>query len=74
MTESPLLNRWIENGQLQKGREWLLRLVQVRFPGALTPDVVATINAQPSLPLLETWLEAAGRATTYEDFVAVLRQ
>jgi hypothetical protein len=74
VTESPLVNSWIENGQLQKGREWLLRLVRVRFPGALTPDVVATINAQPSLPLLETWLEAAGRAATYEDFVAVLRQ
>jgi hypothetical protein len=74
MTESPLVNSWIESSQVQKGREYLLEYLRVRFPAELTNDVVETINAQPSLPLLDTWFRSAVRAKTYLDFLDVLRQ
>jgi hypothetical protein len=78
VTESSLVNSWrqqaAEKKGLEQGRAWLLDLIQGKFPDKLTPDVIQTINAQPSLPLLETWFKAAVQAATYEDFVAVLRQ
>jgi hypothetical protein len=74
VTESPLVNSWIESGQLRKGREWLVDYLRARFPTELTSDVVETINAQPSLPLLETWFKSAVRAEKYADVLRVLRQ
>ena len=74
VTESPLVNSWIEIGQLKQGREWLLDCLQQRFPAELASEVVETINAQPSLPLLEAWFKSAIRAKTYEDFLVILRQ
>jgi hypothetical protein len=43
-------------------------------PAELTPDVIETINQQPSLSLLRSWHSAAVAAGTYGDFLAVLRQ
>ena len=78
VTESPLVNSWIQQAVdrkgLEQGREWLLDCLQQRFPVELTSEVVETINAQPSFPVLEVWYKAAIRAQTYEDFLAVLRQ
>jgi hypothetical protein len=31
MTESPVVNRWIESGQVKMGREWLLDCLRTRF-------------------------------------------
>jgi hypothetical protein len=43
-------------------------------PGSVPPDVVDTINAQPSLPLLESWFDAATTSPSIEEFIAVLRR
>jgi hypothetical protein len=74
VTESPLLNSWIEKGQVQQGREWLLDCLRARFPAELTPEVIETINQQPSLALLRSWHNAAVVADSYATFVAVLRR
>jgi hypothetical protein len=74
VTESPLLNSWIERSQLQQGREWLVACLKARFPGDLTPEVIETINQQPSLSLLRSWYDAALAAKSYDDFLKVLRK
>jgi hypothetical protein len=74
VTESRLLNRAIEARQLEQGREWLLDYLRARFPTELTSEVIETINAQPSVSLLDAWFKSAVRAKTYEEVVAVLRQ
>jgi hypothetical protein len=74
VTESPLVNKWIEGGQLRQGREWLIDTLQARFPAEVTPEVIETINQQPSTALLRSWHKSASTATTYAEFVAVLRQ
>jgi hypothetical protein len=74
MTESQVVNRWIEKAKLEQARALLLRMLQQRFPGGVSPDVAQTINAQPSLPLLETWFDAATTTASMEDFIAVLRR
>jgi hypothetical protein len=73
VTESRLLNREIERGLLQQGREWLVVFLKARFPADLTPEVIETINQQPSLSLLRAWYDAAVVAKSYDDFVKVLR-
>jgi hypothetical protein len=74
MTGSRLLDREIEKGLLQQGREWLIDCLRGRFPAELTPEVIETINQQPSRPLLHSWFKAALVAETYADFLAVIRQ
>jgi hypothetical protein len=78
MTESQVVNRWIEKAvqeaELNKARTFLLRALEQRFPGAVSQDVIETINTQPSLPLLEDWFNVALRANSIEEFVAVLRR
>ena len=74
MTESPLVNSWIERGLLQQGCEWLLDCLRARFPADLTPEAINIINQQPSLPRLRSWHNAALAAGSYADFVAVLQR
>jgi hypothetical protein len=78
VTESPLVNSWIQQAVdrkgLEQGREWLLDCLQQRFPAELTADVIETINQQPSASLLRSWHKAAVAANSYAEFLAVLRQ
>jgi hypothetical protein len=77
MTESKVVNRWIEEAENRKeietGRRFLIRLLQQRFSDQVTPDVVETINAQPSLAMLEDWFDQVGKVASFADFVRVLR-
>jgi hypothetical protein len=77
MTESKVVNRWIEEAVEQKGldeaRRFLIRLLERRFPGQVAPEVVSTINAQPSLSMLEDWFDQASLAASLADFLRVLR-
>ena len=77
-TESQVVNSWVQEARdqarLEEAREILLRILRKRFPGALTPDVLETINAQPSLEILHDWLDTALAAFSPEAFVAVLRR
>ncbi len=75
MTESAVVNEIIELGELRASRAALLRLVRLRFPALLTPDVERAIADQPSLTLMKTWLDAAfDPAVTPESFLALLRR
>jgi hypothetical protein len=78
VTESPLLNSWLQQAadrsRLEERREALLDYLQARFPADLTPEVIATINQQPSVSLLRAWYKAALVAGSYAEFLAVLRQ
>jgi hypothetical protein len=78
VTESPLLNSWLQQAAdrkaLEQGREWLLDCLRTRFPADLTPEVIATINQQPSVALLHDWYKAALTASTSAEFLAALRQ
>ncbi|MGL4550935.1 MAG: hypothetical protein ACRC33_07085 [Gemmataceae bacterium] len=77
-TESQVVNEWILTGvqkaQLDDHRSLLLRLVQLRFKTSVPPEVVETINSQPSVPILRDWFDAASTAATLDEFVAVLRR
>jgi hypothetical protein len=77
VTESPLLNEWIEQAvektRLEQGREWVLAYLKVRFPTELTPEVIDTINQQPGAALLRSWYQGALEARFYDEFLAVVR-
>jgi hypothetical protein len=74
VTESPMLNSWIESAQLRQGREWLVDCLRERFPAELTAEVIDTVNQQPNLKLLRSWFQAALAAKSYDGFLTVLRQ
>jgi hypothetical protein len=78
MTESNVVNQWVQEArdqtQIEDAREYLVRVLRRRFPAALTEDLLATINAQPSLTLLRDWFDAAIAALSQDEFLAVLRR
>jgi hypothetical protein len=78
MTESMVVNSWIkeacEQNSLEKGREYLIRVLRRRFPTVLTDDVLKAINEQPSLDLLNNWFEVALSAFSADEFLAALRR
>lgn len=78
MTESQVVNRWIKEAQdearLQQARADLLRFLEYRFPGRVSAEVASTINTQPSFSLLRDWFDSAYTVSTFDDFLAVLRQ
>ncbi|MBI1918326.1 MAG: hypothetical protein HYS12_26845 [Planctomycetes bacterium] len=78
MTESQVVNGWIRQGEakgeLKTRRQDLLDLVEGRFPGAVPNEVVQLIQQQESLELLRDWFKAAVRASTFEEFMAVLKR
>jgi hypothetical protein len=77
MTESKVVNEWIEEAlskdRIERARQYLIRLLQERFPNQVAAEVIETINSQPSLSMLEDWLDQVVRAASFADFVRVLR-
>ena len=78
MTESQVVNEWRREGEtkgeLRARRQSLLDVLQARFPGCAPSEVTQLIREQESLPLLTDWLQAAARASTFEEFVTALRR
>ena len=78
MTESNVVNRWVQEARdqarIEEARENLVRVLRRRFPVVLTDDVLGSINAQPSLPMLHDWFDAAITAFAPDEFLAVLRR
>lgn len=78
MTESPVVNRWLEKAkqdtELRTTRRNLLHMLNLRFPGAMTEDVTTCINQQDSMEMLDDWFEAGVTAAAWEQFVSVLRR
>jgi hypothetical protein len=74
-TESAFMNQFIERAAQQCFREALLRVIKGRFPTeAGTLDVQWAIAHQTCLARLRQWLDAAGTASTADDFLAVLHR
>jgi hypothetical protein len=48
-------------------RRDLLRVLEVRFPGGLPADLVASVSAQSDLDMLTRWFDQALTATTLEE-------
>jgi hypothetical protein len=78
MTESQVVNEWISQGEakgrLEERRQKLLEALTLRFPGAVTDEIVRFVTAQDSLVLLDDWLRAAVRAYTFEQFLDALKK
>jgi hypothetical protein len=78
MTESHVVNRWIERAQLETTlanfRTLLIRLLEGRFPGQTSQELIQTINEQPSVELLQEWFDQAASVTTMAEFLAVVRR
>jgi hypothetical protein len=78
MTESQVVNRWIEKARaetrLEGARAFLLRALRRRFPDTVPPEVVETINAQPSVTMLEAWFDQAMTSASMDAFIAALRR
>ncbi len=78
MTESPIVNEWMQQvgneRELRALRGALLTFLEGRFPGAVPPEVIETINSQPGATLLTEWITQAARVPTIEAFRTYLRR
>jgi hypothetical protein len=61
-------------GEIRATRRALLRVIRLRFPEVLTPDVERAISDQPSVQLMNAWLDTACDSKTAEEFLAILRR
>lgn len=77
MTESALVNSWIHQGEvrgdLRRLRSDVVSLLEIRFPGAITPEVRQFVEQQEAVSLLEEWFRVIAAAKRYDDFLRVLR-
>lgn len=78
MLESPVVLEWQnaarEVERIENHRSFLRRVLERRFGSPITPEILAVIKAQPSVPLLLDWFDAAMSATSIEEFLAVVRR
>ncbi len=78
MTESIVVNRWIEQGRREQSlvtrREDVSRIVRLRFPGSIPVEIMDLINRQDSQEILQHWLDAAATALSAEQFLDALRR
>lgn len=73
-TESEVVNEWMTRGALKERRRHLIKVIDVRFPGNLSPEFRQMINEQESPGLLDEWVQASLEATTFEQILAVLKR
>jgi len=59
---------------LRTQRRDLLELLEIKFPGEASAEVVQLIEQQESFDLLHGWFRALARATDYAEFLAFLRR
>lgn len=74
VTESVVVNEWMEKGAFGKSKRYLIQLLDRRFPGAMPDEVRRLIQTQDSPELIDSWFEAAADAHSFADFLAVLKR
>jgi hypothetical protein len=78
MIESQLVWEWTADArreaELTTRREVLLMTLKERFQAPIPEEVTILINQQESIELLRDWFRAALRASSLDEFVAVLRR
>jgi len=84
MLEPSIVDEWMAAGWAkgwEKGwakgmvlgrRDNLMRVLQFRFPAQVPSDVETAIQAQNDLDTLSQWFDAALRATSLDEFRAVV--
>jgi len=74
MTESKVVNGWIEEALLDNTRNTLIRLVQYRFRESVPNELISAIQMQPSREMLDGWFEIAANASTVGELIEVMRR
>jgi hypothetical protein len=78
MTESKVVNEWISQGvaktRVEERRMFLIELLEMRFPAMVPAEIFDLIGKQDSPDLLHDWFRAAGKATTFEQLLNVLKR
>ena len=78
MTESQVVNEWILRGMSEariiERREYLLFLIDERFPGSLSDEIRGLLERTADPDLLRTWFVAAVQAYTFDHFLIVVKQ
>jgi hypothetical protein len=73
MGESQVVNRWRAQGEVRARRAVLLRMLQKRYPGSVSQDVVQMVEQQADAAVLDRWLDAVMDSPTFEEFVKALK-
>ena len=78
MGESTLMNEMRKIGadaaRLETNRKNLIDLVDLRFPGTMSPEVRLLLEQQESEQMLGLWFRAAATAQEYATFDSVVRE
>ena len=73
LTESPLWNEWIAESIARVNRKHAMQVVQAKFPGSDSSEVLRTIELQDDPDILQDRFNAAVVAPTLADFVNHLK-
>ncbi len=68
MRKSRVVEEWREEGRIEATQGILLRMLQKRFPGASSPEVIAAVQAQTNADELMRWIELIDCAESLEAF------
>ncbi len=74
LTESPLVNSWLEETDLTRLRKCVIQVLRSRFPGEVSATLEREIQLQKSSSLLEEWLDKAATIPSIEAFLTYLRR
>jgi len=74
MTDSEVVNKWMEETKLENTPNLLICLLEERFPNAVPSDVIMTIRQNPSAPILNDWFRKAATIPSIDDFVRILQK
>ncbi|MGL4553129.1 MAG: hypothetical protein ACRC33_18340 [Gemmataceae bacterium] len=76
--ESQILNPWraeaAARATLRTKRQYILGLLDARFPGKSPAEVRQSIEQQDSNEVLDDWFRSLAEASTIDDFLRALRR
>jgi hypothetical protein len=72
LTESQVVNEWMEKGACLARRECLLIVLDERFPGAVSEQERAVIETENSANRLREWFRISIRVAAFDEFRAAL--
>jgi len=74
MTDSKVVNGWMEKTDLERTRLMVIRAVQKRFNDSVPRDVISALEMQPSQRMLDEWFDVVLTADSIDEVIAVMRQ
>jgi hypothetical protein len=73
MSDSPVVQGWMDQGSVRTRQEDLLRTIEIKFQTAPPADLVELIQQNNSLKSLAGWRDAALLASTLDAFRLAIR-